>query len=248
MKKAIGWAALMVLAAAMSFAPRASAQCTTGTGTDILFKWDADGFAYEPGYNLATFQSTAGNTMTMVAILDLWCSPYTALDPNDPSTEYTLVITGQSLGTVTAPFGSSGSKYTTPYTNVVWAVHAGSPRNAPTAAGGMPINPPNATVPANFADGPTILGGTIANFQTLITKNSFGQINGSFRGDYTVTGGTMSNLLCQNTGGLGLMDGLWAVNGLPAGYSGHPNGKFDSPGCPTPAIRSSWGKIKTLYH
>ncbi len=246
MKRILGTAAALAILAATFLAPAASAQCVTGTGTNILFKWDANGFAYEPGYNQATYTSTPGNTVTVVGVLSLWCAPFAALDPNDPNKEYTIVLTGVSQGTTTAPFGSSGTKYTTVYTGGTFAVYEGSPRNAP-AANAMPINPPNATVPANYMDGTVILAGAVDSLTTVITRSSFGTVNGSFRGRYTVQSGSGSPQLCQAKGGVGLMDGLWAVSGLPTGYIAHPNGKFDAPSCPVNTEHSTWGKIKTLY-
>jgi len=247
MKRILGAAATLMVLAATVLAPTASAQCVTGTGTNILFKWDANGFAYEPGYNQATFNSTAGNQVTVVGVLSLWCAPFAALDPNDPLKEYTVVLTGTSNGTTTTPFGTSGTAYTTIYTGGTFAVYEGTPRNAP-AATAMPINPPNATVPANYLDGTVVLSGSVDSLVTSITRSSFGTVNGSFRGRYTVLGGSGSTQLCQAKGGIGLMNGLWAVSGLPTGYIAHPNGKFDAPSCPVPAQTSTWGKIKTLYN
>lgn len=246
MKRILGTAAALVILAATLLTPAASAQCVSGTGTNILFKWDANGFAYEPGYNQATFNSTAGNTVTVVGQLSLWCAPFAALDPNDPTKEYTIVMTGVSQGTVTAPFGSSGTKYTTVYTGGSFAVYEGAPRNAP-APTSMPANPPNASVPANYQDGTVILGGSVDSLVTEVTRSSFGTVNGSFRGRYTVLSGSGSPQLCQAKGGVGLMNGLWAVSGLPTGYIAHPNGKFDAPSCPVHTEQSTWGKIKTLY-
>jgi hypothetical protein len=248
MKRLLGTAALAVFLAATILVPTtASAQCVTGTGTNLLFKWDADGFAYEPGYNQATFNSTAGNTVTVVGILTLWCAPFNALDPADPAKEYTLVMTATSQGTVTSPFGSGGTKYTTVYLNGSFAVYEGTPRNAPVS-GAMPINPPNATVPANFMDGTVVLSGMVDSLVTTITKSSFGTTNGSFRGNYIATGGSMVSLLCSGTSaGPGLFNGGWAVTNLPTGYTAHPFGKFDAPQCPTNTAPSSWGRIKSLY-
>ncbi len=246
MKRILGTAALLMVLAATVLTPAASAQCVTGTGTNILFKWDANGFAYEPGYTQATYNSTVGNTMTMVSQISLWCAPFGALNPNDPLREYTVVITGVSNGTTTAPFGSSGTKYTTLYTGGSFAVYEGSPRNAP-APTSMPSNPPNATVPSTYQDGTVILAGAVDSLVTTITKSSFGTVNGSFRGNYTVLSGSGSSQLCQAKGGVGLMDGLWAVSGLPTGYMAHPNGKFDAPACPVSTTPSTWGKIKALY-
>lgn len=247
MKRKIGAAMLTGLLALAGFTHTASAQC----GSGLLIKFDADAFAYETNYTAATFNSAAGSQLNVVGIVSVFCSPLNGLNPSDPAKEYTFIFTNlTSAGTVTTPLAGGSTRYQTNYGNGTFALYEGSPRNAPTAAGGMPPNPPNADVPSKFTDGTLILSGTLTNFITTITKFSTGTYSTSFRSDYQFTGGTMYNLV-SNTG-TGLLSGVWCAAGsstglctLPAGYSSHPNGKFDQP--TTNSQSSTWGAIKQLY-
>jgi hypothetical protein len=247
MKKVIGMAALMVVAAAMAFAPRATAQCNTGTGQGLLFQWGSNGFAYETNYTPATYTSAVGSQLTLVGVITLWCAPFNSLDPNDPAKEYTFVITGTSNGTGTSPLPGGGTKYTTVYTGGSFSVYEGTPRNAPSHTA-MPASPPNATVPGNYQDGTLILSGPVDSLTTTINRLGTGQVTGSFRGKYQASGGSLFGQLCQNVG-TGLMTGSWnvAAGAVPTGYSANVTGKFDAPNCPTGAYPSTWGKIKSLY-
>ena len=246
MKKGFALAVVLSLLAVVAIAPLAAAQCNPGTGTNLLFKWDENGFAYESAYDQTTLISSPGSILTTVGVITLWCAPFNGLDPADPLHEYTFMISGlTSLGTVSAPVGIGSTRLTTIYTGGAVAVYDGSPRNAP-AATAMPANPPNAMVPANYADGTLILAGVVDTFTTVIVRTSSGSTSGTFRGNYQLTGGSLFNELCQGVGP-GLLNGSWSVNGLPTGYSAHPNGKFDAPGCPVPVHSSTWGRIKTLY-
>jgi hypothetical protein len=241
MKRKIGVAVVLGLVALGALATGAFAQCGTGP----LIDWDANSFAYESSYNNATFISSPGSNLTVVGIVALFCSPLNILDPNDPTTEYTFVFSGlTSAGTIpSSPFPGL-NVWETDYAGGTFTIYAGSPRNAPLA-GSMPINPPNAAVPALFQDGTAILSGTLSNFHTEITQTTGGLPNGSFTANYSFTGGTLYSLVAGT--GTGFVQGLWCVNGcqIAQGYSAHPDGKFDTP--PTPAVRSSWGSIKTLY-
>ena len=247
MKKVIGLAAFLVMMAATAFAPRAMAQCNTGTGTGLLFQWGSNGFAYETNYTAATYNSAVGSQLTVVGVVTLWCAPFNGLNPADPAKEYTFVITGGSNGTVTAPIAGGGTKYTTVYTGGTFSIYEGTPRNTPSP-GAMPASPPNATVPVTYMDGTLILSGPVDSLVTSINRLGSGQTTGSFRGKYQPASGSMLNLLCQSVG-YGLLNGSWGVNpaSLPTGYSANPTGKFDAPTCPTGAWPSTWGKIKSLY-
>jgi hypothetical protein len=247
MKRKIGVAMLAGLLTLVSFAGSASAQC----GTGLLIKFDADAFAYETNYNPATFISTNGSQLNVVGIVSVFCAPLNVFDPNDPNKEYTFHFTGlTSAGTTTTNLIGGATRYQTSYGNGTFVIYEGTPRNAPTAAGGMPVNPPNAAVPALFTDGTPILSGTLTNFVTTVTRSSIGTYQTSFRSDYMFTGGTQYALVSQY--GVGLMNGAWCATGTatglcqnPAGYSAHPNGKFDQP--TTAAQSSTWGAIKQLY-
>lgn len=247
MKRQIGAAMLTGLLALAGFATSASAQC----GTGLLIKFDADAFAYETNYNPATFISSAGSQLNVVGIVSVFCAPLNGLDPNDPAKEYTFLFTGlTSNGTTTTNLAGGATRYQTTYPSGQFFIYEGAPRNAPTAAGGMPASPPNADVPSKFTDGTLILSGSLTNFITTVTRSSIGTYSTSFRSDYLFTGGSMIGLMANT--GVGLLSGAWCANGsatglcsLPTGYSAHPNGKFDQP--TTPAQSSTWGAIKQLY-
>lgn len=242
MKRIIGITVLTALLGVSALAPAAQSQCVTGTGTNLLFKWDANGFSYETGAPVVGYISPAGNVLTDLTGLTLLCAPFGGLDPNDPAKEYTLVMTGLvSGGTAVAAFGLSGHTYTTLYQGGAFAMYEG-----PVNARGYVT----ATVPApalaqpNYTDGVVLLSGTIDSLTTNIIQTSLGTVTGSFRGRYHITGGSYSGGFCNNTG---LFDGLMDPVNTPAGYTSQNNGKFDAPSCPTPARRSSWGRIKSIY-
>uniref|UniRef100_A0A832MLS7 PEP-CTERM sorting domain-containing protein n=1 Tax=Eiseniibacteriota bacterium TaxID=2212470 RepID=A0A832MLS7_UNCEI len=244
MKRKIGVTVMAGLLALGALAPVASAQCPPlGSPSFPMIEFDANCFAYETNYTPATFNSAAGSQLTIVGIIDLFYAPLTFLNPADPAKEYTFVITGlTSGGTTTVPLGPT-TLYLTDYAGGSFAIYEGSPENAPLA-GAMPPNPPNATVPANFQDGTMLLSGVLCGFRTEISKTGTGPANGSFRANYHFTGGTLFNTVGDAEA---LLSGLWNVaSPLPAGYSAHPNGKFDSPPS-TSAKNSTWGSIKSLY-
>jgi len=246
MKRLIGAAMLTGLLAIAGIAGTASAQC----GTGLLVKFDANCWAYETNYNTATFISAANSQLNVVGIVSVFCSPLNGFNPNDPTKEYTFIFTGlTSAGTVTTSLVGGSTRYQTSYGSGTFTIYEGSPRNAPVDPN-EPANPPNADVPSKFTDGTAILSGTLTNFVTTVTKSSINTFATSFRSDYQFTGGTQFALV-SNTG-TGLLSGAWCASGaqtglcsLPAGYSAHPNGKFDQPTTSTQS--STWGAIKELY-
>jgi hypothetical protein len=244
MKKIFGVAGLLAALAAGSTTSAFAASCSSGE----MIKFAADAFAYESAYNNATYISSPGSQLNIVGIVAYFCSPLApTLDPTDPSKEYTFLCTSLTSGgtSVFGPFGGT-TFYETDYAGGTWEVHEGSPRNAPTDAGGMPALP-SALVPANFVDGPVVLSGTFANFHVEVTTNG-ANINGSFRSDYAASGGSYYP---QVGNGSALFQGNWCVTMKPTGctpatYSAHPDGKWDTP--PTTAtLKSTWGAIKQLY-
>lgn len=245
MKRIIGLAALIAVLAPAFMVPHASAQCVSGTGTNILFKWDANGFSYEGPNAYTNYISPAGNVLTNVAAITLFCGPLAGYDPNNPALEYTMVWTGLvSSGTTTAPFGSSGMRYNTVYTGGAFAVYEGPVNARPYTAATVPL--PAVALP-QYAEGTVLLSGAVDSLITQVTVNSLGSVSGSFRGRYRITGGTHQNDFCGGQQVASLMDGLWYAANPPAGYTGHSNGKFDAPDCTTPTNSASWGRIKTLY-
>ncbi len=258
MKSRIGVALLLGLLATASLATVAAAQCTPPPGyPGVMIKFDADAFAYETNYTTATFTSAPGSQLTVVGIITLFCSPFTDLNPADPSTEYTFIWDGlTSGGTVAAPYGTSGTRYTTSYLGGHFRIYQGSPRNAPTAAT-LPALPAPGVVPDLYGDGTMILSGVLDELVTVVTKTSTGAYTGTFRSNYHCDGGTLFSRVGNATD---LLSGAWCAvppnnpagpypTGtctLPAGYSAHPNGKWDAP-VTVPVTPRSWGTIKQLY-
>jgi len=115
--------------------------------------------------------------------------------------------------------------------------------------GGTPalygVNPPNATAPSTFTDGLMILGGQITN---MFLTYDFSANQGSFSGSILFDEGALLFAIppAQRDG--------WTISGLagrpnetvPPGYQNQLSGETYVPG-PTPALRRSWGKIKSLY-
>lgn len=245
MKRFIGLAALIAVLATAVMVPLANAQCVSGTGTNILLKWDANGFSYEGPGAYSGYMSPAGNVLTNVLAVSLFCSPLAGLDPNNPALEYTMVWSNlSSNGTTTAPFGASGTRYTTIYTGGAFTLYEGPVNARPYTSATVPL--PGVALP-QYAEGAVILSGPIDSLTTQVTVSSLGSVSGSFRGKYRITGGTYANQFCAGHAVAALMDGLWYAQNPPAGYTGHNNGKFDAPDCSTPTGNSSWGRIKTLY-
>lgn len=237
MKKMIGVAVLLGLLAAGTSAT-SFAQPACGSGQ--IIDWDANGFTWETPANPVNNVSPAGNSLQLVSLVNLFCAPFADLDPNDPSTEYTIYMSGLTSTGTTIPVSGFTTIWNTDYGSGTFEIHAGSPRNAPSY---ISMPPPGATVPANYQDGPIILSGTLANFRTQIVKSGNNPPNGSFRADFTFTGGTLYSRVAGT--GIGLLHGLWNLTGAPAGYSAHPDGKFDNP--PTATRSSTWGAIKQMY-
>jgi len=258
MKSKIWVAAVMGLLATVLSATVATAQCTpTPNYPGVMIKFDSDAWAYETAYTTATFTSAPGSQLAVVGLVSVFCSPFSDLDPTAPGTEYSFIWDGlTSLGTISKTVGSSGMQYTTKYVGGGFRIYEGSPRNAPTAAT-LPALPAPGVVPDAFGDGTMILSGGMDTLVVIVTRTSTGTYTSSFRANYRGTGGT---LYARIGDGINLMEGAWCAvppNNpnpptpvgtcqLPAGWSAHPNGKWDTP--PTvPALPSTWGKIKTLY-
>lgn len=251
MKSKFGMA-LLVLMATGALASRASAQCGTGP----MIEFDNNTWAYESNYTAATFHSAPGSGLTVVGKITKFCAPFQDLDALDPTKEYTILMLNlTSSGSTHAPFLVTGTRHETLYSGGTFIIYEDLSPDAPTLAT-LAANPPNAQVPARFADGAIILTGTLANFRTTVTESPAGgppQYSHSFRADYQFDGPPAGTYYLRVAGsGPGLAQGTWCANGsdnglciLPAGYSAQPNGKFDNP--PTAATSSTWGTIKQLY-
>lgn len=255
MKKSIGVAGLVAMLAIAATAPAARAQC----GGQLLMKFDADCFAYESNATLSVLEggtgawkSNAGSQLTVVGLMTLFCAPLNGNVPNLPTTEYSFVWSGMSApaATVEATYIVNGKKWDTDYSDGNFYIYEDSPADAPRATTPMPANPPNATVPVNFADGTLILQGTLSGLHTIVTRsnNTASAIwGGSFNGNYQFNGGSQYGLVSGS--GLNSVNGNWCgkypSGCAPTGYTAHPNGKFDF--AVTPAKSTTWGTIKQLY-
>jgi len=255
MKKKIGVAGLMAILVMGATAPAALAQC----GGQLLMKFDADCFAFESNATLSVLEggtgawkSNAGSQLTVVGLMTLFCAPLNVNVPNLPVTEYSFVWSGMAATAATseAVYVVNGKKWDTDYSNGSFFIYEDSPADAPRATTPMPINPPNATVPVNFADGTLILSGSLAGLHTTVTRtnNTASAIwGGSFGASYQFTGGTQFGLVAGS--GVNSVNGNWCgkypSGCTPTGYTGHPNGNWDFG--VTPVKSSTWGAIKQLY-
>ncbi|NOT35117.1 MAG: hypothetical protein HOP12_13295 [Candidatus Eisenbacteria bacterium] len=202
--------------------------------------WDP-AYYYEAG---ATFSSsTPGNELRIVGLVSAFGPPFSDLDANDPTKEYTFLVSGLiSNGTTTV--GSPGLQfYTTTYTGGTITLYEGTPRNSV-----FDPSPPNANVPSTFVDGTVLLTGIISNFFTQANDFTTFQV-GNSEGVITWTGGSLFSRVsaggfpCPSlfTGGM-----TWRPSVMIAGYLFRHDGKIDVD-CPTSARSSTWGSIKSLY-
>ncbi len=252
MKSKIGVAALLGVLAAGLLALPAAAQCNPAPGyPGPMIKFDSNAYAYETAYDPATLVSSAGSQLTVVGKVSLFCNPFLDLDPADPSTEYTFVWDGLvSQGTVVRVLGTS-TQYTTHYFGGSFHLYAGSPHDIPAD---LPALPAPGVIPATYGNGTLILEGTMSDLAVSVMKSSTGTYSGSFRTNYSFTGGS----LLERVGpGTDLLSGLWCpvpptspaptvTCTLPAGWSAHPSGKWDAPST-VPVSPWTWGAIKIMY-
>lgn len=258
MKTKLVVAGLLALAAAATFGSTASAQCVfpyPDPGNPMIIANGNDNqWAFETNYTYINLggtaggpRSTAGSLMTAGGTVTNFCAPFLDLDPSDPGQEYTWIITGTSMGTVTSAFGGGGSRHDTQYSGVTFAIYSDPPGDAPALPPNPRTDPP---VPTNYANGTAILTGTISNFLVIQSRlTATGTWSSSVNGNATFTGGTLFDRVGP---GSAIYTGTWCPAGgtgcysLASGYSSRPKAKWDSP--PTVDTHSStWGAIKQLY-
>jgi len=213
-------------------------------GTGPIIDWDP-AYCWQPGGTPTNLP--AGGFMSVVGTVSQFGPPLDFLNPTLPATEYTFYCTGlMSLGTT--PTGPPATTvYTTFYSGGTIDVYADPTPDAVFA----PL-PPNGLVPSTFVDvPPPILSGVFTSF--LVTTNNFTTFQvGSIEGNISWTGGTLLALL-GGSGGQpcpGLFTGGATWNTAPGigipGYLFRHDGKIDLQ-CPTPAVKSTWSRVKQLY-
>ncbi len=238
MKRTRGVAAILALFAVVAAAAPSSAQVCSGQ----LVKFDPCAYAWETNY--APYISQAGSLLEFVGQVSQFCPPL-ALNALDPTKEYTFDVFGLSSQGTTTTVLADRTIYQTRYNSVgtvQFRIYEDLTPNIPANCA-LPANPPVAgVVPDAFTDGTLILEGTIARFQTKVTIYNNGNRSGDFSSTYAFTGGTLYSTVQACGGNFG---GSWDPAPGIAGYSAHPNGKWD---CPTTEARpSTWGRIKSLY-
>ncbi|MGH7740599.1 MAG: hypothetical protein ACRENS_01105 [Candidatus Eiseniibacteriota bacterium] len=235
MIRKIGVAALLGLLVVVGSVTTAGAQC--GTGPMIILNTASFGIE-GPAAVTAPYVSTSGNTLTILGLVQAFCSPFLDLNASDPSTEYTLVVSDLVSGGSTHPLTNL---WVTAYSGGTFAIYQDSPRNAPTSAAGMPAAGSAAPL---YSGGTVILSGTISGF-SLNAQVSSGA--GSYTANATFTGGTLYARVAGG-GSVVFQGALCGTSGcLPAagGYSAQFDGKFDTP--VTATQKSTWGTLKLLY-
>jgi hypothetical protein len=243
----IGVAALLGALAIGATAVPASAQCVS----PVLMCFSSDNYAYETAYNNATLMSSTGSILTVVGRINSFAPPLDFLNANMPAKEYTFVWTLQTIapGTVqTIPGRVWDTDYASTSQLGTLSVYEDATPDSPPTASLLP-NPPNAQVPATFADGTLILSATIPYFHVRVTASGSPlRYNGSFNATYNVNGGTWGYIFDPSTAAN--LTGTWCpytqcTTALQPGYAALIFGKTDSP--PVPTLRSTWGALKMLY-
>ena len=206
-----------------------------------IFDWDPAYFYGDP--SMTPSNQPSGTILKAVGILSAFGAPLEFLNATMPATEYTFYIDGLvSQGTTTV--GPPATEiYTTFYTGGTFALYSD-----PTPESVFAPNPPNGLVPSTFTDGAPILTG---NFTGLsVTTNNFTVFQvGNIEGNIVWTGGSLLDYFNgENCPGLFTGGATWRTTpgvGIP-GYLFRHDGKIDLQ-CPTPAAKSTWGRLKSLY-
>lgn len=210
-----------------------------------MMDWDPAYFYFPNGG--ATFDNQPNGTiMRCVGVISQFGPPLEFLNPSLTTTEYTFFAGDfTSTGTTTQANGSL-EVYTTNYSGGTITLYADAAMNAVFAP-----NPENGQVPSTFTDGgnPPLLIGTFSNLK-VVTNNFTAFQVGSIEGDITWTGGSLIGLIGGETPCPGLFTGGATWNTAPnigiPGYMFRHDGKVDLQ-CPTPAQKSTWGKLKSMY-
>jgi hypothetical protein len=187
---------------------------------------DFQGYSYELG---GFPPSQNGDALNFVALIDGLTPP---LSWNPAGNEYTLHLSNlTSLGTQQP----DPDNIVVHYAGGSLAMHEDASFNADPG-----INPPNASAPGSYIDGPLYLGGTLTNF-TIFFNTQFN--SGAFEADVTFNaGGHFTELGAQTTG---YTFGGVFIFGVPTGYDLQWDGQILLD--PVPVENVTWGGIKGTF-
>lgn len=219
--------------AALSLAGLLAASAAFAAGPPI--DWDP-AYGYMSGATPTNLP--LGGEFRMVGIVSAFDVPFQFLNAQDPTREYTFVLTGLiSQGTV-AIGPPATTFYETHFTGGSFQLYEDlTPESSFTP---FPPNDPD------FTDGTLLLSGNFTSF--VVQSNNFTAFQtGNIEGALNWTGGSLLPI-ASASGCTGLFTGgmTWRSTVVPAGYLYRHDGKMDLQ-CPTPAQGSTWGRIKSLY-
>ncbi len=176
--------------------------------------------------------STPGSQLTVVGLIHSFCAPFDDLNPADPDSEYTVVLTGLTSQGTTISMAGGTTFYTTTYhadgAPGGISIYRHSPRRAFTSAADMPGSPPNSAVPSLYQTGELVLSGLMGDLIVTVSQTGSNPAVGSYRFGYVFIDGTLRSRI-NDTWGQG--QGLWCVSGcLPpaGGYVARLDGAIDS--------------------
>lgn len=174
----------------------------------------------------------AGTPLVGVGVLTGLDVPFDGMPLPGPELEYSVHLTGFSLGTVTT--GVPGDRtYTTWYNRGTMDVF-----QDPTPDHDFGTAPPNATVPASFVDGEPFLQGEVYSF-IVVTKESSTSLVGGFHIEARLDG----YVSCRGDA-VGTL--AWDPAGSASGYFLRHEGGY-AMDCVDPATTSTWGRVKAGY-
>jgi len=174
----------------------------------------------------------AGTPLVGVGVLTGLDIPFDGFPLPGPELEYSVHLTGVSLGTVTT--GVPGNRtYTTWYNlGTIDVFQDATPDHDFGTA------PPNPSVPASFVDGEPFLHGAVFAFG-IVTKESSTSLVGGLHLDVRLDG--YISCLTDAVGTL-----TWDSAGSAAGYFLRHEGGL-AMNCADPATPSTWGRLKAGY-
>lgn len=230
---------LLSLSAALLVAAAAAPAQAVGP----IFDWDPAYFYFDWPSPATPTNQPAGSILKAVGTVDVFGAPLEFLNATMPGTEYTFVIDGLSSTGTTSVGPPATTIYTTFYTNGTFNLY-----QDPSPDRVFAPNPPNASVPSTFQDGGLILTGHFTGL--TVTTNNFttfqvGNIEGNIVWD---SGALLAYFNGEGCPGLFVGGMTWRTTpgvGIP-GYMFRHDGKIDLQ-CPTPAEKSTWGRLKSLY-